>query len=228
MTYKTQKNYTAIFVDCFSTIIYRNIRRKEVFKQWAIELSEKYNIPWKIIYKKYNQTNFNLSFKKLLTTITLQEHFDTVLKNLFNKLAKKYNNLELNDFIKTATTTYYNKELACFTVNQKLIDFLLSEKNAGKKIYLVSDFYCKSDVLLQWFTSLKINHIFDKLFSSADFSKEKATTKLYKELLKQLELNPKNVIMYGDNVWSDILIAKICGLNAKRVTRNTKENYEKK
>ena len=133
MTYKTQKNYTAIFVDCFSTIIYRNIRRKEVFKQWAIELSEKYNIPWKIIYKKYNQTNFNLSFKKLFTTITLQEHFDTVLKNLFNKLAKKYNNLELIDFIKTATTTYYNKELACFTVNQKLIDFLLSEKNAGKK-----------------------------------------------------------------------------------------------
>lgn len=206
-----------IFVDCFDTIIFRKIKAKEVFKIWAKGLSSKYNIPWKEIYKKYTSTNFNMCFKKIFASFTLQENFNVVIERVFKKLIKKYSSLNQSDFIENAIDIYYKTELENFVVNKKMTTFLQSEKNTGKKIYLVSDFYCKSDVIKKWFTELKIVDIFDQIFSSADFDKEKATTKLYKQLLAELDLNPKNVIMYGDNLWSDVLMAKACKLNAKRI-----------
>lgn len=228
MVKKNQNKQDTIFVDCFSTIIFRKIKRKEVFKQWAKELSTQFNIDWKTIYRLYMNTNFNLSFKKLFTTFTLQEEFGVVLKKVFSKLVKKYTWLSQKDFHDKAIDIYVEKEKACFSVNQELIDFLLSEKQNGKKIYLVSDFYCKSDIFSKWFRHFKIEHVFDKIFSSCDFNKEKATTKLYKHLIKELQLDPKNVTMYGDNLWSDILMAKSCGLHAKRIKRKHKgENYAK-
>lgn len=222
MTNKKEYNINTIFVDCFNTIIFRNVNKKQVFKNWAIELSEEYNIPWKIIYKTYKNTNFWMCFKKLFTSFTLQEPMDNVLQKIYLKLSKKYNLQDLSSFINFSTEIYIKKELDCFSVNTELINFLQKEKNNGKNIYLVSDFYCKSNIINNWFTSLKINNIFDNIFSSCDFNKEKATTKLYKELLKNLNLNSKNVIMYGDNLWSDILMARACGLHAKRI-KNKKQ-----
>lgn len=223
ITYK-QKDITTIFVDCFDTIIYRNTAKKNVFKLWAKDLSQKYNIPWKIIYKKYTKTNFSFCFKKIFKTLTLQENFEVVLESLYNKLAKKYSNLEKEDFLKTSYEVYFQKELDCFYLNTEMVDFLKNQKKEGKKIYLVSDFYCKSNTLRKWFEALKIDDIFDQIFSSSDFNKEKATKKIYKHLIKYLQLNPKNIIMFGDNIWSDVMMAKSCHLNAQRVKKQRRNN----
>ena len=77
----------------------------------------------------------------------------------------------------------------CFYINEDMINFLRTEKSAGKKIYLVSDFYCKSDILLKWFTNFKINDIFEKLefaeksrqspFARCQFSKQKLNRSKY-------------------------------------------------
>ncbi|MFQ6752074.1 MAG: HAD family hydrolase [Clostridia bacterium] len=217
MSNEKLNNCDTIFVDCFSTIIFRNTKRKDVFKQWAQKLSRIYKIDWKKFYKSYKKINFKLCFKKLFTSFTLQEKFEVVLKALFTELVKEDNQLNLQEFIDTATDFYIQTEMDCFRVNQHMIDFLEEEKKKAKKIYLVSDFYCGSDIITKWFTNFKIEHIFDNIFSSSDFDKEKATTKLYKQLIKQLKLNPKNVIMYGDNLWSDVFMARACGLQAKRI-----------
>lgn len=220
-------NKNTIFVDCFNTIIFRKIKKNLVFKNWATAVSNMFNIKAKIFYKTYKQTNFKLCFKKLFTSFTLQEDFDSVLTKMYQKLVKRYNWLEQSNFIDVAKKIYINKELENFKVNENLLAFLQAEKNKGKNIYLVSDFYYKSDIFKFWFNKLNILHIFDKIFSSADFNKEKATTKIYKHLLKTLSLNPKEVIMYGDNVWSDVMMAKLCGLNAKRIKVKQRRKYEK-
>ena len=217
MPNKKLNNTNTIFVDCFNTIIFRNTKKRNVFKQWAQELSDIFAIPYKTIYRLYVHTNFKLCFKKLFTTFTLQEQFNTVLEKMFYKLVKKYTWIELNEFIDTATNIYIQKEMESFKINNDFINFLKEEKTKGKKIYLVSDFYCPSNIFLKWFENFEIDKIFDKIFSSSDFNKEKATTKLYKQLINQLNLNPKNVIMYGDNLWSDVLMAKACDLQAKRI-----------
>ena len=164
--------------------------------------------------------------KKLFFTFTLQEQFEVVLKKTFLKLFKKYDFLEEQDFVDTAKELYVKQELSCFSINQNFLDFLKAQKNSGKKIFLVSDFYCSSQIITEWFKNLNINTIFDEIFSSSDFNKEKATTKLYKFLIKKLGLNAKNTIMYGDNIWSDILMAKLCGLKTKRIKKLMRD-YEK-
>ena len=214
-------------MDCFNTIIYRKKKRNDIFKQWTKALSEKYNITWKYIYKTYKSVNFNLCFKKLFLSLTLQESFDIVLNTMFIKLAKKFAYLAKSDFIESAKNIYIETELNNFSVNKKMITLLEQEKNKGKPIYLVSDFYCTSDVITFWFEKLNIAHLFTGIFSSCDFFKEKATTKLYKYLIKKLNLNARNVKMYGDNLWSDILMAKTCGLATQRV-KKTKEKNEPK
>lgn len=226
MITKEKVNTDTIFVDCFNTIIFRKIKNNMVFKNWAKELSVIYRINWKIFYKTYKQTNFKMCFTKLFTSLTLQENIDNVLNKMYFKLNKKYKFIEYNNFISTAKEIYMKKELECFYVNTDLINFLKSEKLNGKKIYLVSDFYCKSDVFKFWFSNLNILDVFDEIFSSADFNKEKATTKIYKYLLKTLNLNPKQVTMYGDNIWSDIMMAKLSGLQAKRIKVKQRRNYE--
>ena len=228
----TKNEISTIFVDCFNTIIFRKVSTKDVFIEWAQRLSRIYSINWKTIYKTYKNINFKLCLKKIFTTFTLQEQFEVVLEKLFYSLSKKHNLGSLSNFIDCATKKYVQTELENFYINENMINYLKTEKDDGKKIYVVSDFYCKSNILTSWFTSLKINNIFEKIFSSSDFEKEKATTKIYKHLLNLLHLNPKNIIMYGDNVWSDVLMAKKCKLNAKRIKPKTilntqRNNYEK-
>lgn len=223
---KTKKTkIDTIFVDCFSTVIFRKIKKNVVFKRWAEELYKKFNIPSKIIYKTFKRVNFKLCFKKLFTTFTLQEKFEIVLQKMFSKLQKQDKNLEQANFIEVATQTYIKKELECFSVNEKLLEYLIVQKKEGKKIYLVSDFYCTSQTIEYWFNCLNIKNVFDKIYSSSDFDKEKATTKIYKKLIKDLHLKPSSIVMYGDNIWSDILMAKVCGMNAKRVKKNSKRSF---
>lgn len=219
MDFSIPKNIDTIFVDCFDTIVFRNTKKNEVFKNWAKDLSIKYNIPWKVIYKKYKRINFKMCFKKLITTLTLQENFEVVLDNLYSRIIKKYPNIKKEDFINSAQEVYFQKELDCFHLNKNMIKFLNQQKSEGKKIYLVSDFYCKSEMITKWLSKLKILDIFTQIFSSSDFNKEKATTKIYKHLISLLNLNPRNIIMFGDNLWSDVMMARRCKLNAKRVKK---------
>ena len=42
MKTQIENSINTIFVDCFSTIIFRNIKPKNVFKMWAKDLSKKF------------------------------------------------------------------------------------------------------------------------------------------------------------------------------------------
>lgn len=215
-------NFDVIFVDCFNTIIFRKKKRKEIFREWTNKLSKIYNVDR--LYKLYTNTNFWMCFKKLFTTFTLQESFDNVLYKMSNKIIKKYPNIDPAQFIKDARDLYIETELEAFRVNQDMISFLYQAKAQGKSVYLVSDFYCECDIFTKWFRSLRIENVFTGIYSSSDFQKEKATTKLYRKLISLLSLDHKKVKMYGDNLWSDIMMARLCGIAAKRVKKTTKEN----
>lgn len=214
---KPQTKINTILIDCFNTIIIRKVKTNDVFKQWAQDLSVQYKIPWKQIYKAYKKTNFNLCFKKLFSSFTLQENFDIVLDQTFLKLSKNFPKLELVEFVTTAKASYIETELKNFTLNKQIIGMLEEEKKKGTNIYLVSDFYCSSETITYWFKQLGIVHLFNDIFSSCDFEKEKATGKIYKFLIKKLNINTQTTKMYGDNIWSDILMAKKFKLKAKRV-----------
>ncbi len=218
-----KREYNILFVDCFDTILYRKIPKREIFKNWAQALSTEVSVDAKTLLKTYTTTNFWLCFKKIFKKFLFQEKFEVVLKKMYEKLVRKQKICSFDEFSKLANKTYINEEQKWLAVNYKLLNFLKQEKEKGKKIFVVSDFYCSSNTLKFWFQNLKINENFDDIFSSNDFEKEKANTKLYKHLLKELNLNKKDVLMMGDNLWSDIFMAKLCGIKTKQIKRNKKD-----
>ena len=217
--FENEIKQNVFFVDCFNTVIHRKIKTNQIFKNWADELSAKYNFSGKLIYKTYKKVNFKLCFKKIFAGFILQEQFTEVLKQMFFKLFHHGSKVELKIFIETALSIYETEESKVHYVNPKFIDFLKRAKENGKKIYIVSDFYCPSKSIHHWLDQLNIDEIFDDVFSSCDYKKEKSTKGLYKLLIKKLSLNKKDIIMFGDNSWSDVFMAKACGLAAKKITK---------
>ena len=210
-------------MDCFDTILYRKIPKGQIFKNWAHNLSKQINIEEKLLLKTYTHTNFWLCFKRIFKKFLFQEKFEVVLQKMFKKLFKDKETMLFEIFFNIATKSYIEEEQKWLAVNYKLLNFLKQEKKKGKKIFVVSDFYCSSNILKSWFKHLQIDSIFDDIFSSNDFEKEKANTKLYKYLLQKLNIKKSNVLMIGDNFWSDIFMAKLCGIGTKHIKRE-KEN----
>ncbi|MBP5444480.1 MAG: HAD family hydrolase [Treponema sp.] len=204
-----------IFVDCFNTLIFRKSTDSEIIKAWDMELSQKFNIPAKKIYRSYKNINFRLCFSKFFREGALIESFETVIKKMIMKFQEKYPSLNSDEFKNFALEIYIKKESMVHFVKEDFIVFLRKQKEEGKKIFIVSDFYCTSSVISTWLESLGIDDLFTQVFSSCDYNKEKATGKLYRFLLGELKVNPNNIIMLGDNLWSDVFMARYNKLKAK-------------
>ena len=206
-----------IFVDCFNTVVLRNKSRNCVFKNWAIDASKFLGISWKNFYKVYKKVNFWLCFRKIFSRFVLQEKFSVVLDKMYYKLLKRYRDLDKTKFLSTALNCYIKSEMESHKVCQEFVDFLKKLKNNGAKIYIVSDFYCNSSDIEKWIKNLRIDDLFAKIFSSCDYEKEKSTCGLYKKLLQELNIDKRDVVMIGDNIWSDVLMARLCGIKAFRI-----------
>ena len=228
MSKRKSKEHNIIFVDCFNTIILRRKSNKAIIVEWAKRISQKYNIEYKKFYRTYNKINFKLSLKKVFVCGAFEECIKAVLTKIYFKFSKYFSLYSLKDFIKTSQDIYSEEEMRCHFVNEDFIAFLRAEKSKGKKIYVVSDFYCSASIIKNWLNNLGIIEIFDDVFSSCDFEKEKMTTKLYKYLLDRLNIKASDVMMYGDNIWSDYYMAKRSGLNAKRVKYKGKNMIKNK
>lgn len=204
-----------LFVDCFNTIILRTVPNKQIFQQWSEKLAIKLAIPATTIERCYQRVNYRLSRAAFLRQFITEADFDKVLTAMQEQLKVKYPTVAEPDFITLATELYGETEMQNQIVNQPVIDFLRTQKAAGKKIYVVSDFYCPATTLQQWLKNLGVLDIFDDVYSSCDYGQGKASSKLYRTLLQQLKLAGKDVLMLGDNIWSDVWMAHRQGIKTK-------------
>ena len=218
-----EKEPQAIFVDCFNTVILRNKKNSEIFRQWAQSISTEFGLDKNMFYRAYRKLNWKMSAKKLFTQFVLQADFDDVIGEIYQKI---YHADADAEFLRTARQKYSDAESEAHFIQPQFIEFLRTQKQNGKKIYVVSDFYCSGDVIKQWLENLGILDIFDGVFSSTDFNREKSTLKLYKYLLKKLDLKPADVVMYGDNGWSDVFMPKLLGIKSQKINHK-KGNYAK-
>lgn len=204
-----------LFVDCFNTIILRTLPNKQIFHLWSEKLATKLAVPAATIERCYQRVNYRLSRTAFLRQFITEADFDKVLTTMQEQLKSKYPAVAEANFITLATELYCETEMQNQTVNQPVIDFLRAQKAVGKKIYVVSDFYCPATILRQWLENLGVLDIFDDVYSSCDYGQGKASSRLYKTLLQQLNLAGKDVLMLGDNLWSDVWMAHRRGIKTK-------------
>lgn len=211
-----------IFVDCFNTIIGRRKTPNDVILLWGKKLEERYpQISKNEFFKMFKKYWEQLSF---LDRIGIENsEFLTDIHEIFLKMAgdiskyKLINNFNSQEFMEIAMEAYISAEHECHYLKPRVIKFLKKAKAKNHKIFIVSDFYCEASVIKKWLTllHLDVDALIDKIYVSCEYKKSKATGSLYEYILKENNLNPKDVTMIGDNLISDRKMAKKAGLKVK-------------
>lgn len=111
----------------------------------------------------------------------------------------------------------YHSEIKSQYLNAHAVEGLEMLKNEGYSIYCLSDFYTTAQVLKKIMEFHKIKHLFDDVFVSADFNASKQNGNLYLKILEKFNLEPKQVFMIGDNLWSDQEKATAAGIQSLRI-----------
>lgn len=206
-----------IFVDCFNTIILRNCSSQDVIYDWATIVGQKHMVEPTLIYKLFNKARFKLAIRKLFKYGYTEVRLDEILLYIAKTLIQKKCDINIEKFCEQAKNDYILAEKQTHSLNDIVVKKLIEYKKQGKHIYLVSDFYCPKDIIALWLKNLNIYKLFDDLFVSCDFKRTKSSGKLYTIVRKRLHANKKDIIMIGDNGWSDIWSARIRGISAYQV-----------
>lgn len=91
-------------------------------------------------------------------------------------------------------------------------ELLADLKRAGKRVFLLSN----AQRIFTWqeLSICKLIPYFDGLFISSDHGRKKPDPEYMKLLLSTYQLNPKECIMVGNEVRSDIKIANACNMDS--------------
>ncbi|MEG1710235.1 MAG: HAD hydrolase-like protein [Clostridia bacterium] len=220
---KKADNQKIIFTDCFNTLIGRAKTPNDVIYDWSVEINKTYH--------QFSPIEF---FKLFMRSWRNYERFDIIekenseflmdIKDIFNDIyciLQKYlpKNVTLNEFVELSYSAYFNAEHNSHYLKRNVATYLYKKKKQGCKIYLVSDFYCNKEIIEKWLKELNFDtlNIFEDIFVSCDLKKSKKTGSIYSEIIKMKNLNPKNITMIGDNLWSDGIMAHKAGLKTKSV-----------
>ncbi len=220
------KSVNTVFVDCFNTVLIKKISDNQIFLNWAGALEKQFTINSGLIYKQYKKNNLKLCLRALFQKGIFIENFELVLQELYKCFVKKDNKPEKEIFIKSAREQFIEQLKNSLFLNDELISNLQRMKKQGSKLYLVSDYYCSGQIILELFRHFKIDALFDEIFVSCDLKKEKISGTIYKELVKKLNINPGRTLMIGDNFWSDLFMSRSCKLMSSNVKKIENSDFD--
>ena len=203
--------YEHIFVDLFDTIIFRHVHPFEIIKIWADRIRPYFQI------KCDNESLYRI-------------RMDSIPKNPNGPLSYTYQEWMFELFIRLKNSDlispnvsfeiFFNLTLELEEIiekksqfpNTEIVEKLKILKNAGKKIYVVSDFYLPKASVVQFLDNLSLKNFFDEVFVSCEFGMTKASGLLYPAILEKLVLKGSEVFMIGDNYHSDCVNSRKHGL----------------
>ena len=141
------------------------------------------DISKKIKYELINTAsshNKSIYFKRLLEKLNIEFSHFQIINNLYWE-------------------TFY-ENLVCF---DGVKDFIMWNKNIGKKIGILTDYETEYQVVK--LEKLGLLKYIDIIVTSEEVGIEKPSTQMFYTILQKLNLNPCDVIMIGDNYDKDII-----------------------
>lgn len=204
-----------IFVDFFDTVCFRHIHSHQVYLQWAKVLRKKFPE----IANYYSAEQIVTMRNEIICGLEMEYEeppYQKVMGTLYKRFALMLGKAVSEDsFISINKDIDIAVELGCQYPNRVVINYLQKSKESGKKIYIVSDFYLPIDSYQFFLKNMKIESLFDGIFVSETHNKTKRKGSLYKYIIDNLGVNPKECLMIGDSRHSDYKMAKFAGFNAK-------------
>ena len=102
----------------------------------------------------------------------------------------------------------------------QVLDYL---KEQGLATVLISDFYLPGFCFRQMLQNVALHDRFDHVFISADHGLAKGSGRLYDRVCKELGCKPEQMLMVGDNLHSDVNMARDRGLQAIHLQNPTQQ-----
>tara|TARA_R110002111_G_scaffold82729_10_gene130258 strand:+ start:7956 stop:10025 length:2070 start_codon:yes stop_codon:yes gene_type:complete len=228
-----EKNIKFLFTDYYDTIVHRRVHPNYTQRIWAKLMIRELGLPISIDELYFIRQE---SVKYLIKTLG-REDVEIPYDTLKEEICKRLINADVvlikgkNEFISLFEDADVRAESDVQYLNQDVLDTLKYFKSNGGKVYLVSDFYGSKTLFEKLLTHHGILDLFEGIYSSAALEKSKHTSSIYEPILSELSLNPKEVMMIGDNLRSDYANAKKNGLNAyllphkKYLKKNRRNNF---
>lgn len=216
-----------ILVDCFDTIFHRRNSNESTLYDWARELST-YVEDNVSVYELYSMRK-KIEFELRNIGDKEEPKYYEIIEKLFLKYKESLNNMDLESFFSLSyeiDVLAEKKQLYLDVENIKKVQEL---KNAGNTLLLVSDFYLPKTFFCEILKYFKIDNLFEDIFVSSDIGLRKSTGNMYKYIINNYCNNGKHdMLMLGDNVISDVSMAKKYGIKTIYVPyQNSNKTYSR-
>lgn len=209
--FKNIEDKKYVLVDLFDTVIFRRNHPYQVIELWADSIMNLFQL------RMATKELFNIRLK-IYSQISAEKEavYSEIIKKIFDELCLRNAFIDEISFDIFLSACHYEElkfEIRSHFLNEKMVKYLKTQKNKGKKIVCVSDFYLSSEDLSYFLNKLGVLELYDVVYSSSDFSCNKRNGQLYKKVIEMLKCSPKECVMIGDNKRSDIVRAKENGIH---------------
>ncbi|TEY03974.1 HAD-IA family hydrolase [Campylobacter sp. US33a] len=217
-----QINSKVIFVDFFDTLVFRSTYPENTKKIWAKELNfinERLYELRKEIEKELCEENYKKNGS-----------YEFKYRDMCSRLYAQFSSIiSFEDFYRLAQKTELQVEKKVQYPNIALIKELKEYKNNnGAKIYCISDFYFDKNMMLNLVNFHSLDLILDDLFVSSEFMQTKHSGQLYQIVLKNINAKLSDVVMIGDNIYSDIAMANKNNIKTLHINSSKQYDYYEK
>jgi len=211
---------STIFCDLYDTLLHRTVHPHYVLKLWSKamvrELGLGVTIDELFFIRKASMAHLSDKLDKKSFEIPYRIQIREIYNRLLNHDIVK--NCSFDRFLEYSTSADISSEFEVQFVNKKVKSQLVDLKEKGYNIYCVSDFYLSKEHIAELLKQHGLYGLFNEIYvsSSRESSKEKKGN-LFQNVLDELNLDPEEVIMFGDNKQSDVINAKKHGIKAVHI-----------
>lgn len=207
--------YKGIIFDLDDTLYdYKKCNETSIEKviNYIINHNEKYK-NYEYVLDVYNKISINL--KHELKNTASSHNKSIYFKHLIEELKLNYSYFQiLNDLY---WTTFYNN-MVCF---EGVKDFIIWNKINGIKIGILTDY--ETEYQIMKLEKLELLNYTDYIVTSEEVGIEKPSVKMFRTILKKMNLQAEEVIMIGDNYEKDIMGALNVGIKSYWFNKNNVE-----
>lgn len=212
----TDKKIKVLFTDYYDTLVHRTVHPNYAIKIWAkfmiIEFGLNISIDKLYFIRKESMAYLCNTLNKNNVEVPYETLMGEIYKRLINNNIIK--NIEQKRFFNVFESLDFRAETSVQYPNESIVKLLSDFKASGGRVFLVSDFYGSKSLFVKMLKHHGILDVFDDLFSSSTLEKSKHRGTIYNEVVTQLSINHKDILMIGDNKLSDFENAAKNGLNA--------------
>ena len=198
-----------IGLDFWDTVAFRRVHPETIIALWAksIKSANGLTLDSSVLYITRKQAEVSLCKET-----GREPRYSEIITRVYSQLKESLNNIREQDFLKQSFRFELELEKRNIFLNDTLIG-IVSKQAPQSKIVIISDFYLGEDFIKELCIHLKIDDMLSGYYISSDIGARKSDGKLYRHVLKDLNIAPEELTMIGDNRSSDQAIPQAMGIN---------------